>query len=422
MSENSYPFVKTPIELIKDGRVSAAAVRLWCLLDEFARERGDHGQRQPPDIKAIQTAMDAGQRSVYRWLKELELSGWLEWKRCAGKDERLRPLNPTERAGPPNRDVIAALETVLADDRATLDDYRALIEHLMWLLNPSLAAEPHMTNLPAATSLPAETTLPSMATSPPAAEALSPGSVSLPPAAKALPPGSMSLIAVAKSSEIHGVTMPYIRAHETHETQETYETPPPTPSSDTVAEGGGACSLPLSHDQRRTMRMSVSRMTETEAWLRNELNVSKQRAWQYRDLPLADVQAELLAEIGETSGEERQKRIGRVLLRWESRPPRPPHLGVDWSAYARDQSGLFRLGSDTSDLDCGSDTSRSPPPNEPLTDDDQCFKEAYRRARAIAPSGTSHRAMMALIQALLEGASEDQALDLLAQQYRHADT
>jgi hypothetical protein len=153
-------------------------------------------------------------------------------------------------------------------------------------------------------------------------------------------------------------------------------------------------------------------MTETEAWLRNELNVSKQRAWQYRDFPLSDMQAEMLAEIGETSGDERQKRIGRVLLRWESRPPRSPqYLGVDWAAYARDQSGLFRLGSDTSDLNYGNITTRSPPPD----------KEAYRRARTIAPPGTSHRAMTALIQALLEGASEDQALDLLAQEYRQAD-
>jgi hypothetical protein len=112
--------------------------------------------------------------------------------------------------------------------------------------------------------------------------------------------------------------------------------------------------------------MSAPSMTETEAWLRNELCVSKQRAWQYRDFPLADVQAEMLAEIGETSGDERQKRIGRVLLRWESRPPRPPpQLGVDWAAYVCDQSGLFRLGSDTSDLDFGSDTTRSPPPDEP---------------------------------------------------------
>ena len=81
--------------------------------------------------------------------------------------------------------------------------------------------------------------------------------------------------------------------------------------------------------------MSAPSMTETEAWLRNELCVSKQRARQYREFPLTDVQAEMLAEIGETSGEERQKRIGRVLLRWESRPPRSsPQLGVDWATYA----------------------------------------------------------------------------------------
>ena len=63
---------------------------------------------------------------------------------------------------------------------------------------------------------------------------------------------------------------------------------------------------------------------------------------------------------------------------------------------------------------------RSPPADEPQAEEH--FKEAYRRARTLAPVGTSHRAMTTLIQALREGASDDQALDLLAQEERDADT
>lgn len=58
-----------------------------------------------------------------------------------------------------------------------------------------------------------------------------------------------------------------------------------------------------------------------------------------------------------------------------------------------------------------------PPPPAPVNDagdDDAAFQAAYRRARSLAPPGLAHTAMADLIYALLDGASDDQALDLIA--------
>ncbi len=56
----------------------------------------------------------------------------------------------------------------------------------------------------------------------------------------------------------------------------------------------------------------------------------------------------------------------------------------------------------------------SPPVND-AGDDERAFQAAYHRARALAPPGTSHAAMTELIYAILDGATDDQALDLLSQ-------
>jgi hypothetical protein len=82
--------------------------------------------------------------------------------------------------------------------------------------------------------------------------------------------------------------------------------------------------------------------------------VSEKRARQYRHFDLAAVRAELLSAIGDTTGEERQRRIGRTLKRWEVAPPRP-EPAADSRAYIAQLNAtygdLFRAGSDTSDLD-----------------------------------------------------------------------
>jgi hypothetical protein len=53
-----------------------------------------------------------------------------------------------------------------------------------------------------------------------------------------------------------------------------------------------------------------------------------------------------------------------------------------------------------------------PPPPD---DDQRAFSRAYHHAHALAPPGLAHTAMSELIYAILGGASDEQALDLLAQ-------
>jgi hypothetical protein len=74
-SDVDYLFVPAPHALVTDARVSHPAYRLWCLLHILA------WQRESPDPERLQELMDAGERSIYRWLKELEAAGWIEWNR-----------------------------------------------------------------------------------------------------------------------------------------------------------------------------------------------------------------------------------------------------------------------------------------------------------------------------------------------------
>lgn len=67
----------------------------------------------------------------------------------------------------------------------------------------------------------------------------------------------------------------------------------------------------------------------------------------------------MLDAIGDTTGEERERRIGRVLKRWEVRPPRPTtpereNSPIDVSRYTSGEyAGLFVRGGevDEEDLD-----------------------------------------------------------------------
>ena len=79
-----YRFAAVPAELVTDSRVSAQAMRLWCVLfildylhvDPTIENIGEHMQ---------QDTTPASRRSIYRWLGELEQTGWLDWQRAPGK-------------------------------------------------------------------------------------------------------------------------------------------------------------------------------------------------------------------------------------------------------------------------------------------------------------------------------------------------
>jgi hypothetical protein len=116
----------------------------------------------------------------------------------------------------------------------------------------------------------------------------------------------------------------------------------------------------------------------TEIWLRAE-GVSKKKAHEYRAFPIAAVEREWRETIparGSAPEQERQKRIGGLLDRWEVRPP---HSLAPPAAHQR----------------------------APLLSSE----DAQRRARALAPDDTTEDELALLVLDLEEGRSDNQALD-----------
>jgi len=75
-------FAPVPQALVLDAHVSAQACRLWSVLYVF------RWNDTPPDFDKLATALDTTDRSVYRWLQELEATGWIAWNRNASVPDR----------------------------------------------------------------------------------------------------------------------------------------------------------------------------------------------------------------------------------------------------------------------------------------------------------------------------------------------
>jgi hypothetical protein len=75
-------FAPLPQDLILDARVSAPAARLWGVLYVFRWNGND------PDFPDLAAAMATSERSVYRWLQELEQRGWIDWDKHASLQDR----------------------------------------------------------------------------------------------------------------------------------------------------------------------------------------------------------------------------------------------------------------------------------------------------------------------------------------------
>jgi hypothetical protein len=107
--------------------------------------------------------------------------------------------------------------------------------------------------------------------------------------------------------------------------------------------------------------------------------VSKKKAHQYRDFPIAAVEREWRETIparGTVPESERQLRIGGLLDRWEVRPPQTPA-----TAAVLQRAPLLSS------------------------------EDAQRRGRALALDDTTEEEFALLVLDLEEGASDDLALD-----------
>lgn len=75
-------FAPVPQALVLDRQISAQACRLWGVLYVF------RWNDTPPDFDKLAEALGATDRSVYRWLLELEAVGWIAWNRNASVPDR----------------------------------------------------------------------------------------------------------------------------------------------------------------------------------------------------------------------------------------------------------------------------------------------------------------------------------------------
>jgi hypothetical protein len=114
-----YLFVPAPHDLIGDTRVCHAAYRLWCLLHILA------WRHEAPDPERLQALMEAGERSIYRWLKELEDAGWLTWHRNT-YDLKNRFLLRTSGPGADTA-TLAQIRAAL-DGAASIEDIKRIVE------------------------------------------------------------------------------------------------------------------------------------------------------------------------------------------------------------------------------------------------------------------------------------------------------
>jgi len=76
------PFAAVPQDLILDTQTSASACRLWGVLFIF------HWNDTAPDFDKLADALATTERSVYRWLQELEARHWIGWHRNKGVPDR----------------------------------------------------------------------------------------------------------------------------------------------------------------------------------------------------------------------------------------------------------------------------------------------------------------------------------------------
>jgi hypothetical protein len=129
--------------------------------------------------------------------------------------------------------------------------------------------------------------------------------------------------------------------------------------------------------------------TVAEVWLRAQ-GVSKKKAFQFRDFDPDATQSEWEAEIpskGSVPEDERQKKIGGLLDRWEVRPPAlppmlsaPAHPDEDASAAARQDA----------------------------------YRTAHWHAKELLGHGVAFQDMAIVVEALVGGATDAEALACLA--------
>jgi hypothetical protein len=217
-------WARTPYPLIIDRRVSDAACRLWCLL--YRQDYID----DPLDYDRMALLMDATERSVFRWCRELEINGWIEWNRKKGLKERFVVKSGASLS--PESAALAQIRDVLESSSGTLSDILAIALPLLTPGSVQLTPESLELILRSAQLTPESFQLILRSVQ------LTSGSVEMTPGSVQLTSGSVGLIAESVNPFTDGFGMPQIEAPKTPKTPKTHEnleesSSSPTPSSPT---------------------------------------------------------------------------------------------------------------------------------------------------------------------------------------------
>jgi hypothetical protein len=291
-----------PHQLCVDTSVSAQAYRVWGVIDFLKRNR----IAPRPDI--IADLLQVTERSVERWIAELHKARWLVWTKNAADPWRrfeLRHSNSEEEVA------LARIRALFASGEATIEAIARVLRNDTDVGNDTDVETSDRTIVDSDTDVEAsdrtiagfDTTIASDST-------------------------TADCAALKRDPVAH--------------------------------DGGGGDS---SSRKKRSPTASTIRAqttaaspTVTEIWLRAE-GVSKKKARQFAAFDINAVQqqwAEDIPPAGRLPESARQQRIGRLLDRWEVRPPsvhvaRAPYSDgpIDVDRYCNGAYGdLFRRGSD----------------------------------------------------------------------------
>jgi len=347
MSDMEYGAAAHPHQMCVDTEISAQAYRVWGVMDFLKRNR------IPPKPEIIADLLDVTERSIERWIAELHNARWLVWNKNAADPWRryeLRQNNSEEEI------ILAQIRALFASGEATIEAITRIVQN-----DRDVGSD---------TGVGSDTDVGSD---------------------RNVETGDPTITRFDRSVETGD---PTITRSDTTITSDSHAWQQDAPKGKSPSHDGGGV---LSFRKRRspTTTISGARVTSptvTEIWLRAE-GVSKKKSFQFRDFPIDAIQAEWNAEIprkGSVAEEQRQQRIGRLLDRWEVRPP---SLAVP-SAISQ----------------C-----------DPLEEQRQrLWSDAYQRACALLGRGAPWQDMAIVINAIVEGASDDQALDALAAALRQA--
>lgn len=148
-------FAPLPQDLILDTSVSAPACRLWGLLYVF------RWQGLPPDFDRLALALAATERSIYRWLQELESTGWIDWDRNASLADRF-----TLRTSPHGKEIDSSVKTgsselILGSKEVTPGSNKLIPRSKELILRSEELTQVSILSFVDGTPMPQSTTLPS---------------------------------------------------------------------------------------------------------------------------------------------------------------------------------------------------------------------------------------------------------------------